>query len=118
MADKTKTLRGNGHINVSNVNSINSECILLTYTVWNFKTESQIKTIRQKIYDLVEGELSFELQISDWDGEEEKYKLKAKIKSCQKEAKAHKIKKELDEFIKKIGGQTTLDEELGEGEND
>jgi len=116
LADKTTKLKGNGHINVSNVNSVNSECILLTYTIWNFKDSKQITSMKNAIYDMIDGDISFDLQVMDWTGEEERQKLKCKIKSCNKEKEAHKIKTQLDEFIRKKGGQTTLDEAVGDGE--
>ncbi len=113
MADKT-ILKGNGRINVSNVNAVSSECILLTYTIWNFKDQKQMTSIKNAIYDLVPGEISFDLELKDYTGDSEKVKLKAKIKSCRNEKKAHTIKKEIDQYIKQKGGQTTLDESLGD----
>ena len=112
MADKT-ILKGNGRINVSNVNAVSSECILLTYTIWNFKDQKQMTSIKNGIYDLVQEETTFDMEIKDFTGDDEKVKLKVKIKSCKNERKAHTIKKEIDQFIKQKGGQTTLDESLG-----
>ena len=117
MAEKTKKLKGNGHINVSNVNSINSECILLTYTVWNFKNQKQVTEIKKGLLDIIdEDDVSFDLEVKDWTGEEEKQKLKIKVKSCNDEKRAHVIKQDLDKFIKTKGGQTTLDESLEEND--
>ena len=111
MADKT-ILRGNGHINVSNVNGVNSECITLTYTIWNFKDEKQVTSIKNALFDLIDQDVVFDLETKDLDGESEQYKLKIKIKSCHKEKQAHNLKTLIDEYIKKKGGQTTLDESL------
>ena len=116
MADKTSVLKGNGHINVSTVNAVNSECITLTYTVWNFKSPTQVQEVRNSIYDLVKDPVSFDMEIKNWNEDEEKLKLKAKVKACHNEKKAHQIKKLIDEYIKKKGGQTTLDESVGEGD--
>ncbi len=115
--DKTKNLKGNGHINVSNVNAMNSECITLTYTVWNFKNDRQVAEVRQAIYDLVDDQVTFGKETKDWTGDEEKVKLKVKIRSCKNEKKAHTIKSEIDQYIKKKGGQTTLDESAVEEED-
>ena len=111
MADKT-ILKGNGRINVSNVNAVNSECILLSYTIWNFKDQKQMTSIKNGIYDLVQEEITFDMEIKDFTGDDEKVKLKVKIKSCKNEKKAHTIKSEIDQYIKKKGGQTTLDQNL------
>jgi len=107
----TKTIKGNGHINTSNVNALNSECITLTYTVWQFKNPKQVTAIQKGISDIVSADdVTFALEISDYQGLEEKYKLKASIKSCNKEKQAHDIKEKIDKYIKAKGGQTTLDE--------
>jgi len=116
LSDKTKNIKGNGHINTSNVNGVNSECILLTYTVWNFKTRTQVDKIKKGIEKIVDAEITFDLQLQDYNGLEEVPKLKAKIKSCHKEKEAHTIKATIDEYIRKEGGQTTLDESIGDGE--
>lgn len=113
MTDKTKNLKGNGNISVSNVNSMSSECITLTYTIWNFKNKNQVSKIKKDIEDLVDSEVAFDLGIQDYSGLEEKYKLKVKVKACEKEKLAHTIKEEIDNYIKEAGGQTTLDESLG-----
>lgn len=115
MADKT-IINGSGHIAVSKVNS-KSECVLLTYTIWNFKDEKQLKSIKSGIYDLVDEDISFDLRISDWLDDDEKFTLKAKVKSCHNEKKAHRIKMQIDQFIQKKGGQTTLDESIKENKN-
>jgi len=110
LAKDKDIIKGNGHISVSNVNALNSECITLTYTIGNFKNSKQVTTVRNELFDLVDQEISFDLLVTNWDGEDEKLKLRAKIKSCNNEKKAHTIKAAIDEFIKKKGGQTILDE--------
>jgi len=117
LSDKNADVKGNGHINVTNVNSKNSQCIFLTYTLWGIENVEQAKTLTNKITDLVpDVEMKFDLQQSDWRGDNEKTTLKIKIKDCRNEKKAHIYKEKIDEYIKKIGGQTTLDETFGEGE--
>lgn len=112
MAKNNDIIKGNGHINVSNVNAVSKECITLTYTIWNFKTQKQVTDIKNGIYDLVQEEVHFDLEVKDWDDDEEKLKLKIKVKACNSERKAHTIKKDIDQFIQKKGGQTTLDQNL------
>ena len=115
MANKNQDVKGNGHINVTNVNSQNSQCIFLTYTLHGIADLEHAKTICNKIMDLVDVEVKFNVEQTDWRGDDEKTVLKVKIKDCRNEKKAHVYKASIDEFIKKIGGQTTLDEVLGEG---
>jgi len=116
----TKTIKGNGHINVSNVNAMNSECITMSYTIWQFKGAKQVGVVQKGIKKLLEpqtDDVQFHLEISDYQGADESYKLKTKIKSCRKEKEAHTIKGIIDEYIRGIGGQTTLDESIGDGED-
>lgn len=115
MADKTK-LKGNGHINVNNVNGINSECITLTYTIWNFKDIKQVTSIQNGLYELIDQDVVFDLETKNRGGDSESHKLKVKIKSCHKEKQAHNIKTTIDEYVRKKGGQTTLDESIGNGD--
>ena len=110
MASKTTTLKGNGHINVSNVNAVDSECITLTYTMRNFKSQRQVEEVKNSIYDLIKDPVTFDMEIKNWNEEEELLILKAKVRACGNERKAHTIKKQIDEYISKKGGQTTLDQ--------
>ena len=110
--EKNKEIKGKGHINVSNVNAINNECITLTYTIWDFKSQQQVKEIKNGLYTLVKEEVHFDLEVKNWNDDDEKLKLKIKVKACNSERKAHVIKKEIDEFVKQKGGQTTLDQSL------
>lgn len=116
MEKNNDIIKGKGHINVSNVNAINNECITLTYTIWNFKSQNQVTEIKNGLYDLVKDEVHFDLEVKNWNDDDEKLKLKVKVKACGSERKAHVIKKEIDQFIQKKGGQTTLDQTL-EGDN-
>lgn len=110
MASNNTVLKGNGHINVSNVNAVDSECITLTYTMRNFKSQKQVQDVRNSIYDLIKDPIIFDLEVKNWNEENEQLILKAKVKSCGNERKAHNIKKLIDEYISKKGGQTTLDQ--------
>ncbi len=110
MSSKTTVLKGNGSISVSNVNAANSECITLTYTMRNFKSQKQVQDVRNAIYDLIKDPIIFDLVVQNWNEEEEELILKAKVKACGNERKAHNIKKIIDEYISKKGGQTTLDQ--------
>lgn len=110
MSSKTTVLKGNGSISVSNVNAENSECITLTYTMRNFKSEKQVQEVKNSIYDFVKDPVTFDLTVKNWNEDEEQLILKAKIRACGNERKAHNIKKQIDEYIHKKGGQTTLDQ--------
>jgi sRNA-binding carbon storage regulator CsrA len=110
---KTKNLRGRGSMSTSNVNS-QSECITLTYAVKNIKAPKDIAILEKEISDLIEEEIIFDLEIKDHSSDQEEIVLKAKVKTCNDEARGHEIKEIFDKFIKKKGGQTTLDESRGE----
>lgn len=110
MSSKTTILKGNGHINVSNVNAVDSECITLTYTMRNFKSQKHVTEVRNAIFDLVKDPIMFDLEVKNWNEDEEQLILKAKVRACGNEKKAHTIKKQIDEYISKKGGQTTLDQ--------
>ena len=112
---KTKTLRGYGHINVSNVNSENSECITLTYSTSNIKSMKDIPVLEKEFDDLIDEELLFDLEVIGHNTTEPKIKLKAKVKTCDNEDRGHEISSIFDKHIKKKGGQTTLDEGLEGG---
>lgn len=113
MANKSKTLRGNGNINVSNVNSKNSECVTLTYTMRNIRSERQLVEIKNTIYNAIDDPITFDRETKNWDEDNEELILKVKIKACDNEKKAHGFKKILDGIVQIKGGQTTLDEAIG-----
>lgn len=114
MANKNSNVKGTGRISISKVNS-KDQCILLSYSISGISDTEQAKTICNKITDLIpdDAEIKFILQQNDWRGDSEKIVLSTSIKACSSEKKAHTFKKEIDAYIKKIGGQTTLDESLG-----
>ena len=108
--EKTKTIRGHGHMNVSNVNSEKSECITLTYTISNIGNMKDIPVLEREIEDIVDQDIHFDLEVKDHNGGDQEIKLKAKVKACDSEDLGHEVKELLDKHIKKKGGQTTLDE--------
>ncbi len=108
--EKTKKIKGHGNLTTSNVNS-NSECITLTYTVKNIKNQKDIPTLEAEFRELVEEDVNFDLEIKNHTSSEPEIVLKAKVKTCDNEERGHEVKKVFDKFLKKKGGQTTLDEE-------
>jgi len=111
---KTKILTGHGTLGVSNLNS-ESECITLTYTTFNIKSAKDVAALEEEFTNLVDDEMTFDLLITDHGTTEQAVKLKTKVKTCESEARGREIKETFDTFIKKKGGQTTLDEP-GDGE--
>jgi hypothetical protein len=107
--EKTKILSGHGSMNTSNVNS-NSECITLTYTVKNIRLQKDILNIEKELEELVDEDIIFDLEIKGHTSPEPEFVLKAKVKTCNNEERGHEIKEIFDKFLKKKGGQTTLDE--------
>ena len=113
---KSKTLRGHGHINVSNVDSEKSECVTMTYSVMNVKSISQASSLKTEM-DKKHSENSIViLEVTGLDSKDQSIKMKYKVKACGDEAKAREIKGKLDKFLQKKGGQTTLTEEFDEEE--
>ena len=107
---KTKNLSGHGNLTTSNVNS-KSECITLTYSVKNIKTQKDISSLEAEFRELVEEDVNFDLEIKNHTSSEPEIVLKAKVKTCDNEERGHEVKEIFDKFLKKKGGQTTLDEE-------
>lgn len=114
---KTPVLMGHGHINVSNVNSAKSECITFTYSTKNIPSLEDAKKLK-KAYDDISGESEsgYEILIENAESKEQKISSKYKIKLCESEQDARDIKKELDGYVKRKGGQTTLTEDFTESE--
>lgn len=113
---KPKKLRCGGSINTSNVNGGN-QCITLTYAVKNVGVLLVAKKLITDMEDLVpneyvedEGGTTSTIEIHDVDTNKETIDVKIKVQSCLGEGEAHDIKTKLDTFLKKKGGQTTLDE--------
>lgn len=107
---KPKKLRCGGSINTSNVNGGN-QCITLTYAVKNVGRLLQAKQLIIEMDNLHDVEdATSTIEIHDFDSDKEMIDVKYKLKSCDGEAEAHIIKTKLDTFLKKKGGQTTLDE--------
>jgi len=106
---KPKKLRTNGSISVSNVNGEN-QCITLTYSIKNVGNLLQARKLVSELNDLHSEEgVNANVEIIDLDTDEEIIDLKYKVKSCAGEGTAHDLKETLDKFLKKKGGQTTLD---------
>lgn len=116
-AKDTKSLRGHGHINISNVDSQKSECVTMTYSVMNVKTIAQASTLKKAMDKKHSEDSVVILEITDLDGKEQAIKMKYKVKACGDEAKARAIKSKLDKFLQKQGGQTTLTEEFDDEED-
>lgn len=107
---KNKGVKGHGHINVSNVNSENSQCITFTYSITGLKSMNALGTLVDELDKLHDEETTANVEIEDWGTDEEVIKLKYKTKTCGDEKAVHTLKKTLDKHLKKKGGQTTLDE--------
>ena len=104
-----KQLRANGHINIPNVGS-NSECIGLTYTIRGLKSISQLEKLGKGLDKKHDGESSLGLVINNLNGGEfEEIIGKYKIRACDSDEDARGIKDKCDKYLKKQGGQTTLD---------
>ena len=111
MEKNNSEIKGKGRINTKNVNSKN-ECIVLSYPLTGIRDNEQAKTLANKIIEILpdDTDVKFSLSYSDWRGDSEKIALSVSIKACSSHKKAHVLKKEIDEYISRIGGQTTLDE--------
>jgi hypothetical protein len=109
---KTKTLRGYGHINVSNVNSETSECITLTYAIAHVGTIANATKLKAELDNLHEQEAEATVEISKFGDKESDVSMKYKIKTCESEKLARDTKKTIDLHLKKKGGQTTLTEDF------
>ena len=94
----------------SNVNSEKSECITLTYTVSNIGKISDVQKLNEELDALHDEDSVCDYEVRNFGSPDQEIKLKHKIKTCDSEANGHDIKEKLDQFIKKRGGQTTLDE--------
>jgi len=115
MKEKPKPkLRGHGHINVSNVNSPNSECITLTYSIKNVGSVTKASQLRKELDDITGEESKTQVEISNLGDQEETVDMKYKVKTCEHEARAREIKQDVDKFLMKKGGQTTLTETFNE----
>ncbi len=112
MAKKLKESKTNGAIAISNVGSSKAECITLTYSLKeNLKSLDNITKVRNEMDNLHSEESKVTVTISNFsDLEVEDYQMKYQIKACGNEKLARKIKSDLDEYVHKQGGQTTLDE--------
>lgn len=116
--EKTPVLRGHGHINVSNVNSAQSECITFTYSAKNIKTLKEAAEIKKAFDDLSSQDGGYEVLIENYGTKEETISSKYKLKLCDSEQSARDVKKDLDQYIKKKGGQTTLTEDFDKAEKE
>jgi len=103
-------LRAIGTISVSNVESPNKECITLTYSIKDVGSISKAKALRGELDNVTGDESSIGLEVKDAFTSDETWNMSYKIKLCEDEAVARKHKIALDKFLRKKGGQTTLDE--------
>lgn len=107
---KTKNqLRANGHINIPNVGA-SSECITLTYTIRGLKNIEHLEKLAKGLDKKHNGESSLGLIINNYKVlDSEEIIGKYKIRACDSEKEARTIKFDCDKYLKKQGGQTTLD---------
>lgn len=109
-------LKSMGTISTSNVNNPNSECITLTYTITGLEKLAALARLGVELDELHNEQSTIDVEIKDYGGGDFALKMKYKIKTCQDEKLAHNIKANLDKFLKRRGGQTTLDVLLKETE--
>lgn len=109
---KTKTIRGYGHVNISNLNSETSECITLTYAIAHLGTISNATKLKAELDDLHDETAEASLEISKFGDGDSDVSMKYKIKTCESEMLARELKKTIDLHLKKKGGQTTLTEDF------
>lgn len=111
MTKKLRDSRTNGSIAISNVGSDISECITLTYSMkQHLKSLENINKIISEMDALHDEESKVTVTTTNYGTEDEDYMLKYQVKSCGNEKAARKIKQDLDLYVQKQGGQTTLDE--------
>lgn len=109
--EKQKILKGYGHINVANVNSETSECITLTYAIKHVGSVSKANQLKKELDDISGEESIASVEITNLGDKDEDVDMKYKVKTCDSEKRAREIKKDLDLYLKKKGGQTTLTED-------
>jgi len=102
-------IKAMGTISTSNVNNPNSQCITLTYTISNVKNMKAVAVLTGELDEIHSETSQVDIEVKDYGGDGEAYKMKYKVKTCENEATAHIVKHKLDSFLKKKGGQTTLD---------
>jgi hypothetical protein len=103
-------LKAMGTISTSNVNNPNSECITLTYAISGVSSLTGVKKLSEELDELHNEEAKVDLELKNYgDKDLQSIKMKYKVKTCSSEKDAHTIKEKLDKFLKKQGGQTTLD---------
>ncbi len=108
MAKNKNQLRANGHINIPNVGS-NSECIGLTYTIRGLKSISHLEKLATGLDKKHNGDSSLGVVVNNLNTVDEEIIGKYKIKACDSDSLARTIKDKCDKYLKKQGGQTTLD---------
>lgn len=110
---KTKTLTSHGNLTTSNLNSSISECITLTYDVYNAKTVLEAKQINDELKSLDSStESTTDIIIHNYGTKDESVQVKYKVKKCGSDEDARETKEKFDKYIKKKGGQTTLTEQF------
>ena len=99
-----------GTISTSNVNHPTAECKQLTYTIKDIGEFEDAEPLGKELDKVSEQTGIIEVTVSNLGTDEEETNMKYKLKECGSEKMYHDIKKKLDLFLKKKGGQTTLDE--------
>ncbi len=102
-------IKAMGTISTSNVNNPNSECITLTYTISGVEDLEGVTKLQKQLDKCHNEDSRVDLEIKAFGEEMQGLKMKYKVKTCDSEETAHNIKADLDAFLKKKGGQTTLD---------
>ncbi len=104
-------LKAIGTIGLSNVGSNTKECRTLTYSVKGAET---LLNVRKLVADMdkISGldESIVDVMLKNLDTTDAEVNFSYKTRECQTEQEARSIKVKLDHFLKKKGGQTTLDE--------
>ena len=113
MVKKLKESKTNGAIGISNVGSSKAECITLTYSLKeNLQSLENIMNVRNDMDAVHKEESKVTVTITNFsDPEVQDFQMKYQIKACNNEKLARTIKADLDDYVNKNGGQTTLDEQ-------
>lgn len=106
----TQILKGKGRIAIPNVNSVN-ECIQLNYTLTGLKDINHVKAIRTRLDNEHKTPSVVSISITKFEAEGEAITMNYKVMACGSDKKARTIKETLDQLIKKLGGQTSLDDQ-------
>lgn len=103
-------LRATGTLSLSNMGSESKQCRTLTYAVKDAGSLTKVKELRNEMDRITELDSTVEVTIKDFGTSDQEVDFKYKSKECASEPAALLVKKQLDKFLKKKDGQTTLDE--------